>query len=51
MQDSEIAREHELSQGDAPQDRALYECGCGLIFKANVSAAVECPHCGEPQDW
>jgi hypothetical protein len=42
--------------GDAPyeagvDDRALYGCGCGLIFEAAVSTSVECPHCGEPQAW
>jgi hypothetical protein len=50
-QSSLIDREYELSRGDMPQDRALYECCCGLRFSAAVSADVDCPHCGAQQDW
>lgn len=34
-----------------PEDRALYECGCGHLFKAEVSTSVGCPHCGTEQAW
>jgi len=34
-----------------PQDRALYRCGCGYAFKAEVTTSVGCPHCGTAQAW
>ena len=34
-----------------PEDRALYSCGCGYAFKADVSTSVGCPHCGTSQAW
>ncbi|MCW3063801.1 MAG: hypothetical protein JWN32_973 [Solirubrobacterales bacterium] len=34
-----------------PEDRALYKCGCGLAFQADVSASVGCPQCGSAQAW
>jgi len=34
-----------------PEDRALYECGCGHAFKAEVSTSVGCPRCGTSQAW
>ena len=34
-----------------PQDRALYACSCGFVFKASVSTSVGCPHCGTRQAW
>ena len=34
-----------------PEDRALYECGCGHAFKADVSTSVGCPRCGTSQAW
>jgi hypothetical protein len=34
-----------------PEDHALYKCGCGLAFQADVSASVACPHCGSAQAW
>jgi hypothetical protein len=34
-----------------PEDRALYNCGCGFAFKAEVSTSVGCPHCGTSQAW
>ena len=34
-----------------PEDRALYSCGCGYAFKAEVSTSVGCPHCGTKQAW
>ncbi|HEX8976793.1 MAG TPA: hypothetical protein VF781_09790 [Solirubrobacteraceae bacterium] len=35
----------------APQDQALYSCGCGFVFAAQVSTSVDCPHCGGTQAW
>jgi hypothetical protein len=34
-----------------PEDRALYNCGCGYVFKADVSTSVGCPQCGTSQAW
>jgi hypothetical protein len=34
-----------------PEDHALYSCGCGFAFKAEVSTSVGCPHCGTSQAW
>lgn len=34
-----------------PEDRAVYTCGCGLVFSAAVSTSVGCPHCGHAQAW
>ena len=34
-----------------PQDRALYNCGCGFVFSHDVSTSVACPHCGDAQAW
>ena len=34
-----------------PDDRARYDCGCGLTFCAPVTASVACPHCGTTQAW
>jgi hypothetical protein len=34
-----------------PQDRALYNCGCGFVFSDDVSTTVACPHCGDAQAW
>jgi hypothetical protein len=38
-------------QAGAPQDQALYSCGCGYVFAAAVSTSVDCPHCGDTQAW
>jgi hypothetical protein len=35
----------------APEDRALYRCGCGHAFQADVTASVGCPRCGTGQPW
>jgi len=37
--------------GGPAQDRATYNCQCGLVFDAAVSTAVSCPHCGHQQAW
>ena len=34
-----------------PEDHALYKCECGCAFEADVTAAVDCPHCGAVQTW
>jgi hypothetical protein len=34
-----------------PEDRALYRCGCGQLFEADVTASVDCPSCGQAQAW
>ena len=33
------------------EDVALYRCGCGTAFKAEVTTSVGCPHCGTDQAW
>jgi hypothetical protein len=38
-------------RGGESQDRALYQCGCGYVFKAKVSTSVGCPNCGTRQAW
>lgn len=38
-------------RGGGPEDRALYSCGCGHSFKAEVSTSVGCPRCGTGQSW
>ena len=38
-------------EGGAPQDQAVYSCGCGFVFEAHVSTSVGCPHCGGKQAW
>ncbi|HET6505686.1 MAG TPA: hypothetical protein VFG42_02745 [Baekduia sp.] len=35
----------------APEDSALYTCGCGFAFQAAVSTSVACPRCGSGQAW
>ncbi len=38
-------------EAGAPQDQAVYSCGCGFVFEAHVSTSVGCPHCGGTQAW
>ena len=38
-------------EAGAPQDQAVYSCGCGFVFEAQVSTSVGCPHCGGTQAW
>jgi hypothetical protein len=38
-------------EAGAPQDQAVYSCGCGFVFEAQVSTSVGCPHCGDVQAW
>jgi hypothetical protein len=35
----------------APEDAALYVCGCGNAFTAAVTTGVTCPSCGHGQAW
>lgn len=35
----------------APEDAALYMCGCGEGFTAGVTTSVTCPSCGHGQLW
>lgn len=34
-----------------PDDTTLYACGCGLSFRAPVTASVTCPRCGGGLAW
>lgn len=47
----QLADEHRLRDSGGPDDRALYRCGCGSAFRAEVSASVSCPQCGGEQAW
>ncbi len=38
-------------RANVSEDAALYSCGCGYVFKAEVTTTVGCPHCGEAQAW
>jgi hypothetical protein len=42
-------RRHRAAGG--PEDAATYSCGCGFVFRADVTASVACPHCGCDQAW
>jgi hypothetical protein len=46
---SNVAQRRRIAS--APQDSALYSCGCGFQFEAAVSTSVGCPHCGDTQAW
>ncbi len=46
-----LADEHRMRESGGPDDRALYRCGCGAAFRADVSASVSCPGCGGEQAW
>jgi hypothetical protein len=36
---------------DPSEDTAVYSCTCGMVFEAQVSTSVACPHCGAGQAW
>jgi hypothetical protein len=38
-------------RANVSQDAALYTCGCGYVFTAEVTTSVGCPHCGTSQAW
>lgn len=43
--------EARVRDAGGPEDRAQYTCSCGLVFTAEVSTSVACPHCGGEQAW
>jgi rubrerythrin len=43
--------ERRLRDAGGPHDRSQYQCGCGYLFEAPVTASVTCPHCGAGQAW
>ena len=43
--------ERRLRDAGGPEDRTTYNCGCGSVFVAPVTASVACPHCGAEQAW
>jgi hypothetical protein len=43
--------EARVREAGGPEDRACYSCSCGLVFEAEVSTSVSCPHCGSDQAW
>jgi hypothetical protein len=45
------APEDRVREAGGPEDVALYNCQCGLVFEASVSTSVSCPHCGTGQAW
>jgi len=47
----ELFDERRLREAGGPDDRAMYSCGCGYVFRADVSTSVACPHCGATQAW
>ena len=46
--DTDVRRHREAG---GPIDRAEYSCACGLVFEADVSTSVQCPHCSAAQAW
>ena len=38
-------------RGSGIEDRALYSCECGFVWKGEVTASPCCAHCGTPQAW
>jgi hypothetical protein len=38
-------------RANVSEDKALYNCSCGFVFKAAVTTSVGCPHCGTAQAW
>lgn len=48
---SSLHSQARAKRSGGPEDRALYRCGCGYAFKAQVSTTVGCPSCGQTQAW
>ena len=46
-----LARQARAKRSGGPEDIALYRCGCGFQFTAEVTTSVPCPHCGTTQAW
>ena len=49
--EDDLFDEHRLRASGGPDDRAQYTCGCGYVWKTDVSASVACPNCGASQAW
>jgi hypothetical protein len=49
--EDDFADERRARESGGPEDRAMYTCGCGYVFQAEVSTSVACPHCGAGQAW
>jgi hypothetical protein len=49
--EDDLFDERRLRASGGPDDRAQYACGCGYVWKTDVSASVACPHCGASQAW
>ena len=49
--EDDLFDERRLRASGGPDDRAEYTCGCGYVWKADVSASVACPNCGASQAW
>jgi hypothetical protein len=47
----DLSDERRLRESGGPHDRAMYTCGCGYVFEADVTTSVACPHCGTAQAW
>jgi rubrerythrin len=47
----ELFDERRMRESGGPDDRAVYACACGYVFKADVTTSVACPHCGGAQAW
>jgi hypothetical protein len=45
------AAQARAQRSGGPQDKALYACGCGYVFRALVTTSVGCPRCGTGQAW
>ena len=41
----------DAARAGGPEDQALYSCGCGYAFTAEVTTSVGCPECGTQQAW
>lgn len=50
-QDTDCTATDSARRAGGPQDTALYQCGCGARFTADVSTSVDCPKCGSDQAW
>jgi hypothetical protein len=48
---SSLHSQARAQRSGGPDDRALYRCGCGHAFTAQVSTTVGCPQCGQTQAW
>jgi hypothetical protein len=49
--DEQATETDSARRAGGPQDHALYQCSCGMVFTAAVSTSVGCPVCGSDQAW